>query len=226
MAGSRADENESSIRLNLSYVLHERSDSRIVRRQARACRRFQRKHTALLNSFMRLPDDDLASAIVVSNSFAASHSGNPGVDRVLTVSAGLPDLLPRALSVTGTVGPEPSDERFIALDQGFTAAGCTYVQLFRGIAALPRIAASDSILVAALLVRPGEASLMLTGQRFELSQTQRNSNPVELPRIRSLLESIIRDHVDQWTPERALWDGPAESTLPEFQSQSMARQVR
>ena len=176
---------DDSLLLNLSYVLHERSDSAAVRALAAGCR----SHAAWLNQSPTLPIATVEGAI------------DTAIDIWLTATIGLHRDLPDALQ-----GAYAQNAEILRIDE--PSASMTTTSFFRADAAisLPPVAGA-TIGVAGLVARPGrtDAHLVIAGP-FQWPNQQRAA-------IRAL-ERLIQQHVDQWMPPHALWQAPAEKLLP------------
>jgi hypothetical protein len=176
--------------LNLSYVLHERSDSATVRRVADAClRHAQRSAHAGLPAWPKTVD------------------GVPpvNVDLWLSANVGLPALLAGALTQFGAAAAAPPVQ---LIDATIAAQSLSFreIEFFRAPATL---ALPDSVLsigVAALLLRAG-------GQTTHLALRGPFAWPAEERAAMRAVERLIQAHVKQWTPTRALWTAPAERLL-------------
>jgi hypothetical protein len=201
---------EIQLRLNLSYVLHEPSTSRAVRQAARASRRFARRKGNLLRDFSRLNDAELRDCLVLHPRTAdVLRSYRPG-DVIITATVGLPDLLARCIEVTQD---SQGSGNITIVDSPSPHPQPTEVEFFGATAGLNFGGGSNEtreMVVAGLIVRPGRGSLMLTATRINVGSENHDDG-----RVCRELESLIRDFVDQWTPEKALWEVPAERAIPE-----------
>jgi hypothetical protein len=197
------------LQINFSYVLNEPSTSRVVTRAVRASRRYSRKKPQLLRWFSNLSDTELADAIS-SDPHVSDLSQLAGSVTVLTASVGLPELLPRVLQLCSQKNPVgvssidgPGDIDRSPRGQLFGEPAMINFALNRD--------PTDDVIVAGLIVRPGERGLML---KWSMAGTD---GPEDLPLSQSArtdLETLIRDYSDQWTPSRALWGQPVEITRP------------
>ncbi|MEX2314917.1 MAG: hypothetical protein WD628_04300 [Thermomicrobiales bacterium] len=169
--------------LNLSFVLHERSDSRAVQSAVRACR----AHA----SEIRNAGPDLARPAT------ASEHDHAGVTLWLTATIGLPPLMAQAL------GALP--EQVIAVDSNMDPL--RPFQFFRATASLflPD-ARQQRVGVAALVLRPDRRTSHIAISGVHEWPAERDAA------IRSL-ERLIQGHAGQWMPSRALWSAPAEALL-------------
>ena len=124
---------------------------------------------------------------------------------MISASVGLPQLMTRAISmlISPSRAPDPH-----LIDAGTRRDSELSQSLFGFPARYEFPVRSDGqILVAGLVVRPGERSLHLTGEVWDATIESFDSVTAEL-------ESIIRDHADQWAPEFPLWDAPIEREDP------------
>lgn len=211
---------ESSLRLNLSYVLHEPSDSRSVSRAIRASRRFARDSERILQGFATLPDAELISRIQVPPGLENALRNVSAGTKILAPDVGLRDLLPRAITAIQERALEDLAISFIDVDGRSASSESVYVQLFRGTATVAGVPEDDpeaGVFALALVVRPGASSLQLVGEYLSdpVSSTDSGTRRWSDATLWAL-EGIIRDYADQWTPDRSLWDEPAERGLDEY----------
>jgi hypothetical protein len=201
---------EAHLKLNLSYVLHEPSTSRTVRQAARTSRGFARRKGNLLRAFSRLSDADLRACVVLHPRTADALRGRRPRDGIITASIGLPDLIARCIEVTQDLRDTGN---ITIVDSPSPHLQPTEVEFFGATAGLnfgEEVSEKRESVVAGLIVRPGGESLMLTATRINVG----SENHVD-GRVCRELESLIREFVDQWTPEKTLWDIPAERGIPE-----------
>lgn len=192
----------SHLALNLSFVLHEASDSASVRRTAEAAA----LHAVRARRIRALDGADIVVDGIV---FAP--------DEWFTVRTGYPHLLVEALSLMGvdrgpvaTVDGNPATTRFpffrapagLALAPHHVDPQTSNIPTTGGIEA----GRCRTVGVVALVARPGGsgAQLIVRGP-YQLSG---GVNPA----LRQL-ESLIQSYANQWMPERALWAAPAEVLL-------------
>ncbi|TVR71100.1 MAG: hypothetical protein EA415_11980 [Sphaerobacteraceae bacterium] len=183
---------------NFSVVAREPSGSRSIRSLVRTNLRFERRSLSILRKFQRLSDDDLLERIIVSPALQELTAESTPPARCLTASTGLPDLLRRAATLTGLTAPETD---LITIDNP-PDSGLKQTPLFgyeSSAHGLDLVDELEQTTVVALIVRPGENTLQLTGA---VANGQDHA--------RSALEDIIRDHIEQWMPEHRLWAGPIE----------------
>ncbi|MDQ3549705.1 MAG: hypothetical protein M3439_12905 [Chloroflexota bacterium] len=172
-----------NLALNLSFVLHDRSDSRAVQRAVSSSQAHARQ--------LRRLGPELA--------VPTTTSGSASTDVTIWLSAtiGLPHLLADALNT--------SPDRLIAVDTG--TAGCDPCQFFRAAANLSLPDASTiRIGVAALILRPDRRSSHLALSSLYDWPEDRDAAIREL-------ERLVQVHAGQWMPQRALWPSPAEALL-------------
>lgn len=175
---------ELDLALNLSFVLHERSDSKSVRSAVKACR-------AHAHALRRLRPELASPATTID-------IDPTGVMLWLTATLGLPHLLAQALSA--------SPEHVIAVDSG--APPLQPVQLFRANTQLSLPATNQiRVGVAALVLRPcRRTSHLAIGGAYTW--------PTDRDAVLRALERLIQANAGQWLPPLALWPGPAELLLP------------
>lgn len=174
---------ERDLALNLSFVLHERSDSRAVQSAVRVCN----SHARTLHRF--------GLELVAP----ATRSGGDltGVTTWLTAMVGLPHLLGPALNT--------SDESIHAIDaDNLTTHTTTF---FRAPAqlTLPDLDVLR-VGVAVLVARPDRRSsqLLVSGV---------HDWPADCDAVLRSLERLIQAYAGQWLPPRRLWSAPAETLL-------------
>lgn len=183
---------EESLARNLSYVLHERSDSPAVATVIRRVRTHQHCTSLIVR---------VAGLHLVSDVPDSRHSPAPGQpDVVLTATLGLPRLLPAALKRVGWSGLP-----VVAIDDADRHTDT--VLLFRAEARV--LLPSDTyvrVVVCALILRPGARSAHLRVAGTFGWPDQRGD-------VLSAIEQLIQAYHDQWMPSRALWSAPAEALL-------------
>lgn len=176
---------ERALALNLSFVLHERSDSAAVRSAVRAVR----SHASVagrLNDSLSAPVDSV-------------QYDDPETTQWITATIGVPHLLADALSV--------SRDRMLIADSD--AGSPHQVEFFRAPASLHLPSDEPQrVGVAALVLRPDRktSQLIVSGV---------HDWPVDHKGAIRSLERLIQAHAGQWMPRRALWSAPAESLLPD-----------
>lgn len=184
--------------INVSVVTREPSFSRTVRNLVRASLRFERHLPVHVRKLRQLPDDELRQITVVAPSLQTALDQFLAPAKVLTPTIGLYELLPRVAGIEGIpadcITLEPEESQPHCSTSGFEFFGYpTTIQL-------PLQVDSDyPAAVLALISRPGGDMLQLTGQIVESEIS-----------LRSALEVIVRDHIEQWTPATALWPDPIE----------------
>ncbi len=207
---------------NLSWVLHDHSESRSVRRTKAIARRFARNRERILRRFAALNNEELSEQITVHPGLTSNPVTVSPPTVTLTTSSGLPELLPRALEATG-LSAGPLLHTVTLVDGPLGSSDTMTFELFRGqakITAPTGFPGGETVILAALLVRPGDSSLLLYGTRLSGADLPEGRGAEE---IRRALESIIRDHVDQWIPARPLWNEPAERGLAELRHEPGGR---
>ena len=207
------------LRLNLSYVLHERSTSAAVTQASLACQR----HAAWLVC-AHLP----ALPATVDGELPVP------VDVWLTANVGAPALLQAALSNFGAttwpvvrvdsvgegLAPPATGRSHMAADDLAIPASASRDPTQEGQApplrsalffrAPARLALPDGnvcVGIATLLVRPG-------GRTTQLALRGPFTWPEQEDEVVRALERLIQAYAGQWMPERGLWDLPAELLLP------------
>ena len=169
--------------LNLSFVLHERADSRAVQRAVRA----SQSHARMRHRFR--PELGIPATV--------NGERPTGVTRWLTATIGLPHLLADALNT--------SPDSLMLVDADTTEfQPC---QFFRAPAQLSLPDASASrVAVAALILRPDRRS-------SHLVTIGAYAWPLDRDRVMREVERLIQAHTGQWMPSHTLWTAPAESLL-------------
>jgi hypothetical protein len=203
---------DQHIRINFSYVLNEPSTSQVVSRAVRASNRFLCHKPGLIRQFHELDDESFRQRIVLNDAKEALAYDSDTT--LITASVGLPELLPRAFQAIA----EKKPFEVVSIDQRpHNSADGVSVEFFGAPANLKlpnSLFEGRRIIVAALIVRPGNTTLMLnvsdTGSSAGESVAHVSQD------VRSTLEGLIRDFHDQWTPSRALWDQSVEITRPEI----------
>lgn len=193
--------------LNLSYVLREPSASKQVRRALREARRFARRRARLLRAFGDPSGKALQSHLLIHPPLARQLGSHLDIRAVYSASVGLHELLFSAVSQVVLI-PETSSP--VLIDDPGTANGRSRMQLFGHPVQAPDVhseSADRATLVAGLIVRPGESTLMLVGDVIG----EHGDPDTDLSRA---FESIIRGYTDQWLPARALWKSPLECADP------------
>jgi len=179
--------NDVDLRRNLSYVLHERSDSAAVVSAAMAIR----KHAYAQSSAKPFNQNSLL--------VDEPSAGEPSL--ILTASVGIPASLALALEAIGW-GDVPS----LTVD-GFPPSGEDF--FFRAPARLLLPDAQPrQIAVAGLILRPD-------GQSTHLRVMGSFQWPDDASGCLRALEALIQPYATQWMPRRSLWDAPAETYFPD-----------
>ncbi len=209
----------STVRLNLSYVLHEPSTSRPVESAARQVIANERTARAAVDRLSRLPDAELLRRVV--SSVPLNTIDLPISESFVTLQIGAWQLIPRllaALRVTRHVDrPLPVQVQYL---DGLTGSQTVATPFFRGPAQLRLPSENSSGRLpghfVSLILRPG-------GDHLELTLDPLMVDPVQDPRVDLLkaagppAEAVVRSHAGQWFCSRNLWPRPAEQVLPEFQ---------
>ena len=176
--------NETALRLNLSFVLHEHSQSETVTETAHACERHARRIAKLApGSLPMIPE---------------RTSSLPIVDLWLTAMLGLPAATVQTLSATGAS---------VLFTDVHTETPTTAQPFFRATAQLSL--PSDTQLqvgVGTVILRPGATStILVTEGPFAW--------PSDRPAAIHALERLIEHYTDQWMPRASVWPSPAETLL-------------
>ncbi len=199
---------------NLSYVLHERSSSPVVKETARLLMDDQKRLDLTVRRLAALDDAELAARVIVdigSRDLAAEFASA----QVITVTVGAFALLPRALRLAGVLREEAKlDYTFL---DGSSCATQEPRSFFRGQASLcaPSNGPTSDCpwIFAAALIRPGDASLLV---RCLLAGNGDDDKQRAWSIVTRQAEAAIREFVLQWRCKRSLWPRPVEETLPEF----------
>lgn len=207
----------ATLSLNLSYVLHERSDSDNVRRQATENLRAERALRRAVDRFSHASDRDLTEAVILTPDAQHALDAVPDISGVVSVHLAAWPLLGRVLRVL-SINPYQTDHlyRVETLD-GSVQESAVNDTFFRSIAHLARSEISEhdqaSWLFGSLVFLPGRSRLMLDLHPLSVRSTGTVQEAIPWA------EAAIRDHVGQWLCPRPLWRRPAEETLPEFACQ-------
>jgi hypothetical protein len=218
---------QSSLQINLSYVLHEPSDSRAVHRAARASNRFDRNRRSMLQQFQSLSDAALRERLVIAPTLDGDTATIDADTLILSAQVGLPELVPDVLRACNPVEEGAQPPIPLLADGAFSPPECMYVQLFRAPAFLvnpAEFASPGPLYVLAVVRRPGGGSLQLVGEGVDSPfDIDDHGQPGWGRSVIRALERVIQAYVDQWTPVRPLWDRPAEVELPEYASRDEVR---
>jgi hypothetical protein len=215
---------ERDLAINLSYVLHEPSDSSAVARAIRDSRRRQQLLKRAFHALDSLPDDELRARTTLTPCLAGALANGSTLEIVYMTHTGAWQIAERLLHLCGVSSARPGatgTTELVLLDGvlpgGRQPSTCSF---FRGAARLvteSRPSIGDrSVGYIAAVVRPGNESIMLSGGFSRMGDDdtgERCSIPADVLRF---AERHIRDFVAQWQPPRALWDEAAEMTLPEL----------
>jgi hypothetical protein len=197
------ERNEQPRALNFSYVLNEPCVSRSVRRAVRLSGRFEGRRGAISRRFERMSDSELQACVIVEPPLLDQlRSADRVPNLIFTPSVGLPALLPRVLRLFNQYSTAP---QVATIDLPFGGEEETEINLF-GHPARMNASINRADAVLALIVMPNARTLLLSGS-------------FEAP-VPPVIERLVRDFSDQWTPERALWYKPAELADPEIRSLS------
>lgn len=175
---------ETTLRLNLSFVFHEHSQSDAVAEMAHGCERHAR-HLARLDA-LSLPIEPKPTRV------------DDGVELWLTATLGLPAATVQTLSASGAT---------VLFADADTTSPTTEQTFFRAPAQLSIPAGTPLRAgVGAVILRPGATSARLV--------TEGPFNwPAQRPAAIRALERLIQQYTDQWMPRAHLWPAPAETLL-------------
>ncbi len=203
----------SAIAINLSFVLHERSDSPIVARYAADIERQRRGRERDVAKLQQLSADQLRRRIVVETTAPRLDQSSL---RILSVEVGAWRILEPLLMATFPALDQASVSTCFVDGGGEQRATRT---LFRAPA---RVCLPDEgdrtesgIYFAAAIVRPGGETVQLRLEPLpqdSLSQADQSA----WERAGTSIEKTWREFVLQWDCGRSLWSRPVEQTLPEF----------
>jgi hypothetical protein len=201
--------------INLSYVLHEPSGSRVVSAAMRHASTRARELRREMSRFASLDRESLRERVVIHPALHSSISQHGAPQVVYQACIGVWQLTPTLIDLCLSSVTTP----IVQIDSPGNASPSTQRELFRAAAKLAtrgeRLAAGAVIGFIAPVVRPGNQSIMLCGKVLEPLREPLGEQDIPYAILR-LAEDHIRAYVDQWTPPVALWTTPAESTLPEF----------
>ena len=197
------------IAINLSYVLHERSDSAVVARYASDIERERRGRDRLSATLNRLSVDELRQRIVLEHELPRFDQST---FRIISLKIGVWTVLDTVLAAACPTFVRANISTHLVDNDCETL---TTRDLFRAPAGLcvpdagTPVDAADYF--AAALVRPGGNSIQLRLEPLVSGGLQNNWKVTG-----KILEKTIREFVLQWDCDRSLWSSPAEVTLPEF----------
>lgn len=211
------NQQRANVALNLSYVLHERSDSDAARQYVRAREVEQRRCSKAIRDIGRLSDGELRSRLIVLDDAENSSSREPTGVQIISVDVGAGQLFPRLLQVAGIV--RPGTPTFGSLLDGSHTGDEQPLIFFGAPAALntPALPVESDVplLFATAVLRPGSASILL--RVASLDHDGETGGP-DWQRAAHLAEAVIREFPLQWWCERPLWARPVQESLPEFQA--------
>ncbi|MCX2726229.1 hypothetical protein OO015_01800 [Thermomicrobium sp. 4228-Ro] len=198
-----------ALRVNLSYVLHEPSWSRVVTEHVQLVLRQAKRARRAVHQLANLPDGALVTRIVARDDRALDRLQRDCPSCIVSIDLGASPLLRRVLPLILPSGRPPPD--IIWLDR--PSPQSIVLELFgRSVRlAVPQLDAP--ILWFAILVsRPGWNSLLLdavwvTGEHL-------------VSHLALTIERVLRDYTDQWWAQRAWWDRPAEMAYPELREEA------
>ena len=192
---------------NLSFVLHERSDSRAVCAVVERCRQHFARTMGSLEALARIP----------LTPTTAAGAPEAGIQAWLTANVGEPSRL-QGLSGSGLDPRLPIicvDSDTVSVPNASTSANpglseaCTLrvVDFFRAPARLR--------LPSGWVGRVGVAAVVFRPDLLSLHAIYRGAFDWPAERTAALreVERLIQAHADQWWPSRQLWEAPAELLL-------------
>ncbi|CCF86270.1 hypothetical protein [Nitrolancea hollandica] len=208
----------STVRLNLSYVLHEPSTSRQVESAARQVIANERKARAAVDRLSRLQDAELLRRVV--SPVPLDSIDLPISESFVTLQIGAWQLIPRLLAALRATRqldrPFPVHVQFL---DGLTGSQTVATPFFRGPAQLRLPSTNSSGRLpghfVSLILRPGGSRLQLILDPLMID-TGQDPRAGVLKAAGPLAEAVIRSHAGQWFCSRNLWPRPAEQELPEF----------
>jgi hypothetical protein len=222
-SGNRVSERDLAI--NLSYVLHEPSDSAAVASAMRDARQRRYQVTRAVRALDSLPNDALRARTTLTPRLADALASGSTLDVVYTTHTGAWPILERLLHLCAAPhagGAFTRTTELVLLDGLLSderrESTCSF---FRGVARLatalgPSSPGTTAAGYIAAVVRPGDESIMLSGGIAGASDVDSCARCAIPTNVLRLAESHVRDFLAQWQPPRTLWDEAAEITLPEM----------
>jgi hypothetical protein len=206
---------------NLSYVLHERSTSHVVKQYVDKLARDRIRMSRDVERLNALDDTALRERL-----FVAPGDDPPRAEltaprlTILSLRVGAWRILPRILRLIGLMESD-ANLSVCRIDEREGPRMLT-LPFFRGPAnlCLPSVQPErvQRLAFASAVLRPGNDSILVRCQTLpELLQDDATAVESWQPLLGSA-ERVVREFVLQWDCERPLWDGPAEATLPEFRT--------
>lgn len=176
-----------------------------------------------MRSFSAKSDAELGDHVHVSPHLIESIPPNLNQFSILTANVGLHELLARAISVAISTGEALATSHIDSNEPDHELHRVTFFGSPAHLSGLTLDGPAKPVLVAILVVRPGRHDLMLAGEFVSAPNTS-GPETSERAAILGVMENLIRDFADQWTPPRTLWDVPAEIAMPEI-LRNVARSV-
>jgi hypothetical protein len=203
------------IALNLSYVLHERSDSDTVQRYVRAREAEQRRCSKAIRQFVGLSDAELGNRMVVVDQTGGLDPLTPASVQIISANIGAIELLPRLLGIAGfwPTGAEATNE-ILDSEQVRDERSLSFFGAPAALnaPALPTGSAARRLFATAVL-RPGYSSILL-----RVTALDSGDGAPDWQHAARLAEAVIREFPLQWWCARPLWSRPVEAALPEFRA--------
>jgi hypothetical protein len=211
---------QAALALNLSYVLHEPSTSTEVQHAIEQIKAERQRCIKATKLFARLSEHELAKRVVVLGERGSATTIQPVNLHIVSVRVGAWELLPELLRAAGVTAPN-TQAFFSYLDDPGTDS-LRRLSFFRGLAQL-RVPSrgqtrADTFAFVSAVFRPGYKSILLRFNGLEMDFAHASGEDLHWRTAATLAETTIREFVYQWSCPRALWDRPAEDTLPEFES--------
>ena len=209
----------ATVRLNLSYVLHEPSTSQQVASVARQVIANERKARAAIERLSRLPDAEILRRVM--SPIPLDMLDFPVSASFVTLQIGAWQLIPRVLAALQSARGRGRGVRVpVQLLDNLTGGPTAATPFFRAPAQL-RLPAwkpggAPPRHFVSLILRPGDEQLQLTLDRLSIDPG--SDHFLDVLKASALpAESVVRSHFGQWFCLRPLWPQPAEQALPEFQ---------
>ncbi len=205
----------SAIAINLSFVLHEPSDSPVVARYAKEIEQQRHGREREVSRLRRFTSVELGRRVILEGDVPRADQSRL---RILSVRVGTWSMLDAVLfAMSPALRSSEMSTTFVDAADGQT----TSRSLFRGMADLclppdaPTGESSDYF--AAAILRPGNESIQLRFEPLARVAVQIDAGHSGWGGSQALIEKTIREFVLQWDCDRSLWSQPAELTLPEFE---------
>ncbi len=203
----------SAIAINLSFVLHERSDSPVVSRYATEIERHRRDRERMVSKLQGLPTEHLRRRIVVEADVPRSDQSRL---RILSVEVGAWRILEPLLLATFPDLDRTSLSTCFVDGGGVQRATRALFQAPARICLPTDVVSTESdIYFAAAIVRPGGETVQLRLEPLSKGSVVQDDQSAWEP-AKASIEKTLREFVLQWDCGRSLWERPVEETLAEF----------